>query len=79
MQEMNTIEDFQADFDEMVSRRNYTDARALIDNMGDLGYETEATILHRALNLAEGHDLNEQEDLEIGETDWRERADDNIF
>lgn len=55
-EQLRAIEDFQADFDEMLSQRNYNDAEVLIDNMGDLGYETEAAILHRALNYHMKHE-----------------------
>jgi hypothetical protein len=71
-QELETISNFQADFDEFLSQEKYDDCRALIDTMGELGYETESMILFRALNA---HFAKE----DTTPTEWRERADDNKF
>lgn len=71
--ELRTIEDAQADFDTALSEERYDDCRAIIDNLGELGYETESMILFRALNA---HFAKPDDETP---TEWRERGDDNSF
>lgn len=51
-EQLETIENLHADFDEFLSQRKFTDARAVIDNLGDMGFEHEAFLLHQAYNRA---------------------------
>jgi hypothetical protein len=69
------LEDAQADFDTALSQRNWNDARAIIDNLGDTGFAHEARILHQAYNRAWAHWSNEQDDLALGHADPRDVAD----
>lgn len=52
--QLEIVENAQADFDEMLAQEKFEDAEALIANMGDTGFENESIIMHRALNRAEG-------------------------
>lgn len=54
-QELETIENMRADFDDAISQDKFSDARAIVDNLGDLGYEYEALALHQVLNRAINH------------------------
>lgn len=51
-EELRAIEDMQADFDTAISEREWKDAQAIIDNLGDTGFENEALSLHHRLNRA---------------------------
>lgn len=51
IEQLATIEASQADFESFYKLGNIEGCRAVIQNLGDLGYETEAMFLHRALNL----------------------------
>lgn len=48
--ELNTVLDFQADFDLFLSEKKWKEALDLMDNLGDLGYENEARIMHQTYN-----------------------------
>ena len=49
------IEDARADFDYMINREDFSSAQALIDSLGEQGYETEALFLFQALNRAKNN------------------------
>lgn len=51
-EQISFLEDVRADFETFISQRKWDDARAVIDNLGDLGYATEALFLHQSLNRA---------------------------
>lgn len=51
-EQLDTILDIQADFDLAVSQQNWPEAAAMIEQMGELGFETEALYLHKRLNSA---------------------------
>lgn len=48
--QLETIENIHADFDGFISQSKWEDAFACIENMGDLGYETEATFMLQTYN-----------------------------
>lgn len=67
--QLEIVENAQADFDEMLSQGKFEDAQALIDNLVEQGFENEAIFLHRALNRVEGGYTYEPiEDSEISFT-----------
>ncbi len=70
--QIEIIEAAQADFDTALSLEKYDDCRAIIDSLGEQGFENESIFLHRALNR---HFLTEDETP----TEWKERADDFTF
>lgn len=73
--ELDTILNISADFDLALSEKKWSECEAMIEQMGDLGYENEARILHQTLNRAKAHDANEKEDLAAGNEDPRDAND----
>lgn len=67
--QLETIESLHSDFDTFLSQRKWSEARAVIDNTGDLGYEMEALNMHKSLNRAESQERIEAEDEAQGEYD----------
>lgn len=51
--QLGIIEDAEADFDLALSQDKFTDCRAIIDNLGDMGFSSEAFVLHTRLNRAQ--------------------------
>lgn len=47
--ELENLENAFADFEEFLAEEKYEDARALVDNLRDLGYKNEAMTLGRRL------------------------------
>jgi hypothetical protein len=52
IRELEDISNMRADFESFISQEKFDDAHAIIDNMGDLGFETEALFLRQAFNRA---------------------------
>lgn len=48
--ELDVIVNAQADFDLFLSEKKWTDAEFVMDNLGELGYEHEALLMHHAYN-----------------------------
>lgn len=82
-EQIRFLEDSQADFETFLSQRKFSDCLAIIDNLGELGYETEALFLHQAYNRVWGamteqeqrewaRKDNLREDMEAEEEDWRD-------
>lgn len=44
------LEDAQSDFDTFLSQEKNDDCRAIIDSLGEQGFEHEAMLLHQTLN-----------------------------
>lgn len=51
-EELDTINDFQADLDFFISEKNWKEAAVVVDAAGELGFEHEALIMHQTLNRA---------------------------
>ncbi len=49
-EELATLENAYADFSDCIERKDWKGAHAIVDNLGDLGYENEAMTLHRLVN-----------------------------
>lgn len=47
--ELENLENAVADFEEFLAEEKYEDARALVDNLRELGYKNEAMTLGRRL------------------------------
>lgn len=52
------LEAQQSDFDEFIAKRNWNDARAIIDNLYDTGFDHEAVILRKSLLNAQNEYLD---------------------
>lgn len=49
-QDLETLENLQADFDTFLAKGEWTNARAVINNAGEMGFETEVAIMHKTFN-----------------------------
>lgn len=47
------LEGKQEDFDVLLAKENWAGARAIIDELGENGFENEALFLHKAWNRAQ--------------------------
>jgi hypothetical protein len=77
-EELRAIEDMRADFEGFISQEKFDDAHAVIDNMGDLGFETEALFLRQAFNRATteyARKTVQREDEEAEQLDIRDLVD----
>lgn len=63
------------DFEGFLLRKDWKNAEALIDNLGDTGFESDALALHQQLNRAKAHEANEAEDIAAGHEDPQDVAD----
>lgn len=54
------LEGKQEDFDVLLAKENWAGARAIIDELGENGFENEALFLHKALNRAKLEWLEEE-------------------
>lgn len=53
------------DFEGFLLRKDWKNAEALIENLEDIGFESDALALHQQLNRAKAHAANEIEDFEL--------------
>ncbi len=69
------LQDLREDFDFFLKQEKWSDCENIIESVGDMGSESEATYLHHELNRAKAHQSNEEEDLAAGHEDSRDVAD----
>ncbi len=50
--QLEIVENAHADFDEALAQGKWADARAMIDSMGEQGFEMEALYMHKSYNRA---------------------------
>lgn len=66
-QNTQILEDSFADFQGFLSEKKWSDAEALIDSLGEQGFEDAARTLHQHLNAAKVGHLLENDPLELTE------------
>lgn len=62
--ELENLTNARADFELCLSLRDYRKCHAIVDNLGELGYETEALFLFQELNRAKGNDWKHEADID---------------